>query len=302
MTDQPTTNLYADPPPVSGSTIDEEDLSIREFDVRGTVRLIVEAHSGEVSVDAGAAGRVRVEAHSSAGRELLDRVRITQDGDVVRVIAPRGQRKWFSSGDDVSFRIVVPAGSAVEASTASGELTTVGDLGDLDVRTASGEISVDSAATLRIRAASGDSRVAAVTGDCRVSSASGDVEVGEVGGRVLVETASGDVTIGEVGRDVEVSTASGDIEVATAGGQLRASSVSGDVRVGAVHGARAQVNSASGDLEIGVPAGVAAWLDLTSASGDVRTDLTDAGEPEKDTPVLEIRAVTASGDIHIRRS
>jgi hypothetical protein len=288
--------------PPTGSGADNETETVREFDVAGPVRLVLQAYSGDSTIETGPDGRVRVEAHSTVGRELLDQVQISLDGGVLRVSAPRTRRSWFTSSHDVDFRVLLPVGSGVDAQTASGELTLIGDLGELDLRTASGDIAVDAGRSLHIRAASGDLRVGNIAGDGRVSTASGDIEIGNLGGRAQVQSASGDVRLGEVTGDVEASTASGDIRIDGVGGQLRANSVSGGIEVGVVRGGRAQVNTSSGDLELGVPDGVAAWLDLTTASGEVRTDLEDSGEPGPDTPVVEIRAVSASGDIRIRRA
>lgn len=272
------------------------------FDLDGPVRVDVDNPSGEIRVEAGESGRARVEADSDGGREGLDKVQVGLDHGVLRVVVPRGQRRWFGSGRGVVLRIVVPAGSAVTAQTESGELTLVGSLGDADLRAASGEVSVDEVTGLRVRSASGDVRVSRVIGECRVATASGDVEIRDVGGRAQAETASGGIELGRVGGEVEVSTASGDVEVADAGGDLRARTLSGDVRLRRVGGSRVQVTGASGDVEIGVPEGVAAWLDLTSAAGDVDSELPDTGEPEPGTPVVEVRAVTASGDIRIHRA
>lgn len=287
---------YEMPPTTTDSAVQ------RTFDLDGPVRVDVENHSGDVRVEAGESGRVSVEAASVAGHELLDRVQVALEHGVLRVVAPRGQRRWFGSDQGVGLRITVPAGSAVSAQTESGELELIGKLGDADLRTASGEVSVDAVDGARVRTASGDVRIGTVGGDCRVSTASGDVEVGDGGGRVQVETASGDVELGTVSGEVEVSTASGDVSVADAGAELRGRTLSGDVRIRRAGGSRVQVTSASGDLEIGVPEGVAAWLDLTSASGDVVSELSDAGEPAPGSPTVEIRAVTASGDIRILRA
>lgn len=284
-------------------TLEDSDTALnRRFDVDRPVRVEIANHSGGVVVEAGPAGTVEVGAASPAGRELLDRVEIVLDGDVLRVSAPRGRRRWFGSSEDVSFRVVVPERSAVSAESESGELTLRGVLGDLDLRTASGQVRTDSAAVVRATSASGDVRIGVVAGDCRVSTASGDVEVAGCGGRFQVQAASGDVRVGTVTGALEVSTASGGLVAAEVGGDVRARTMSGDIRIRHAGGSQVQVTSASGDLEIGVPEGVAAWLDLTSASGEVASELPDVGEPAPGSPTVEIRAATASGDIRIHRA
>ena len=119
-----------------------------------------------------------------------------------------------------------------------------------------------------------------------------------------VKTASGDVNLGDVPGDLNMETASGDLRLRRGGGSLRASTASGDIQVGVLRQGQASVRTASGDIQVGVAAGTGVWMDLNTASGKTISDLTARG-PEvvpQSPATLELRARTASGDIHVHRA
>jgi hypothetical protein len=63
------------------------------------------------------------------------------------------------------------------------------------------------------------------------------------------------------------------------------------------------LQSASGDIQVGVRRGTKVWLDARSRSGDATSEL-DVGDepPAEGAPVLELRASSMSGDIHVGRA
>jgi len=50
-------------------------------------------------------------------------------------------------------------------------------------------------------------------------------------------------------------------------------------------------------MHVGVPAGLPVWTDISTVSGEIRSSLTGAGEPEPGAEHLELRAKTVSGDV-----
>ena len=76
---------------------------------------------------------------------------------------------------------------------------------------------------------------------------------------------------------------------------------SGDLQVGTAHRGRLTAKGASGDIRIGVPGGLPVWTDISTVSGEIRSDLVGAGEPAEGADRLEIRAKTVSGDIDLRQ-
>jgi putative adhesin len=104
-------------------------------------------------------------------------------------------------------------------------------------------------------------------------------------GNVSIDTASGEVALEAVDGRLEINTASGDV---------RADFVGGDIRI----------NSASGDVEVGIRQGSKVFIDASSMSGDMSSelDMHDAPVGESDGPNIDFRARTMSGDVTVRRA
>ena len=81
-----------------------------------------------------------------------------------------------------------------------------------------------------------------------------------------------------------------------------AKTANGDVRLQDVSSGAVVAHTAAGKVEVGVHEGVAAWLDLTTSFGKVRSDLDASDRPAAGEDSVEVRARTAFGDITIRRS
>ena len=97
-----------------------------------------------------------------------------------------------------------------------------------------------------------------------------------------VETASGDVRIGQVSGGVTVRTASGNVQIEAASGP------------------RADVKAASGDISVGVAPGIGVYLELSSLSGTVSSELEPGQETGKADMTLYCR--TISGDVRVSRT
>lgn len=265
----------------------------KTFEVSGPVELEVRLSSGEISIDPSLDGRVEIDllAHDDESQRLVDEARIElREGDSrpqVSVILP--QRRGFSFGfgnRGVSCTIRCPEGSAVSAKTKSADLSAHGKLSGVAFATASG-----------------DTDVADIDGSLNVKTASGDVQAGRISGSVNVQSASGDVTIESVRGPANVGSVSGDVTVEAAYDNLNANTVSGDQDLGAVMRGSVSAQSVSGDVTIGVRRGSKVFLDCNTLSGDTSSDLEVSGDaPEGDGPLVEIRAKTVSGDIHITRA
>ena len=63
------------------------------------------------------------------------------------------------------------------------------------------------------------------------------------------------------------------------------------------------LRSASGDVLVGIRRGSRVFVDARSASGEMDSELQlDDHEPATDGPLVEVDAVTASGDVRIVRA
>jgi DUF4097 and DUF4098 domain-containing protein YvlB len=220
-------------------------------------------------------GEIRVEATDTAETSVVlsgpkeDEVRIEQRGNEI-VIEVEG-RKLFGRGGDWDLVVSTPNGARVDARTASADVHGEGRFGDVEVDSASGDVSF-----------------AAVDGRVDVNTASGDVRIEFVGGDLRVNSASGDITVVEAESDAKIRTASGDIEIRSA--------VRGKI----------DIQSASGDVDVGIRRGSKVFIDASSMSGDMSSELevTDAPPPppESDGPNIDFRARTMSGDVKVRRA
>ena len=61
-------------------------------------------------------------------------------------------------------------------------------------------------------------------------------------------------------------------------------------------------HTAMGKVEVGIGEGVAAWLDLHTGFGTVRSDLETTGRPGPGEDVVEVKARSAMGDITVQRA
>jgi DUF4097 and DUF4098 domain-containing protein YvlB len=186
----------------------------------------------------------------------------------------------------VLVRIACPDLSDLDGSTASADVKTRGQLGTVEVSTASGDVDVEAA------------------GAAKVNVASGDVELGTVTGKTEVNTASGDVVIDGLHADGRIRTASGDVVVRDAKGSVSVQSASGDQRVDAIRAGSVDLKSASGDLTVGVVKGASLFLDARSMSGATESEIPLADGPtgEETGPSVEVRAVSMSGDVRVVRA
>jgi hypothetical protein len=222
---------------------------------------------------------------------ILERVRVDlvqrDGGDTLIVDTDPAARAWRSG---FAIHISAPTGSGVRVATQSADVAVVGTAARLDVRTASGQVVAGQVSGSALaQTASGDVRIRSIGGDLSVRTASGEIEVDEVRGGAVVHSTSG---------DVRVHAASDDIQVRT---------VSGDVRIGDAARGTAEVVAVSGDVEIGVHPGTTAAINLSTVSGDTRSDLEISDEPtstpsEAEAGKLDIRVRTTSGDIRLRRA
>ncbi|NYJ04209.1 DUF4097 family beta strand repeat-containing protein [Petropleomorpha daqingensis] len=225
---------------------------------------------------------VEIEALDSTAEELIDRVDLFLVGSRLRVHVP--ERRLLRT-PSFAIRVTAPTGTATRIAVASADTELRGELGRAELTGASGDADVESCTELQLRTASGDARLGTVTGRATVGSASGDVQVESVGAGLEVKTASGDVEVGTVTGDVSVSTASG------------------DVGIDHVSGGTVGVKTVSGDIEVGIAPGLRVWLDLSSLSGRMESQLDGDEATAGDGPAqVTVSLRTVSGDQRVRRA
>jgi DUF4097 and DUF4098 domain-containing protein YvlB len=243
--------------------------------------------AGSVAVAGEPTDTITVEVVSSDPHtnvdDLLAQVRVAFEDGALSVRGPRLDGLWRRrKGLDLTIK--APAGSSCEARTASADVSVVGQLGALRVHTASGDVTAT-----------------AECGPVTVHTASGDVFVERVGAEAEISTASGDVQLGRASGDVSINAVSGDLSIGTATGQIGARTISGDIAVRDFSGGQADLATTSGDVQVLVTPGLGVYLDLSTMSGRIRSELDeqDGGTAEA---ALEIKCRSISGDIRVSKA
>ena len=131
---------------------------------------------------------------------------------------------------------------------------------------------------------------------------SGQVRVGSIDGATVVKSGNGDTRIGEVGGDLRVKTANGEIVIGQARASVVAKSANGRIRIGDVVSGTVVMETAAGEIEVGIHEGTAAFLDVKTHYGNVRSSLQASNVPEPSGSTVEVRARTSYGDILITRA
>ena len=217
------------------------------------------------------------------------------------VSAQKGWRWSFRAGrDSIDVRIELPTGSQVSGEAGVAALRCTGRIGGCRFKTGVGDIQLDQAGPLELKAGAGDITVGQAVGDADVSTA-GAVGIGSVDGAAVVKNSNGDTWIGDVTGDVRVKAANGRITIDRARAAATVKTANGDLRLGEVERGAVLAESANGKIDVGIRDGVAAWLDLKTAFGNVQNDLQASDRPTPDEEAVDVRARTAYGDITIRR-
>ncbi|HUF99304.1 MAG TPA: DUF4097 family beta strand repeat-containing protein [Ilumatobacter sp.] len=255
---------------------------IRErFTTTGEVDLDISCSSGTVTIERSATDDV-VEVEIDTKHP--DGWTITQSGCCIEV---GYSKSGWGRGGNARIRVTAPAGCNAKVATASADVVLRVDTARTDLKTASGDVRVDSAHSLTVK------------------TASGDVTAGDVANDFTVSTASGDVAVGTVFGELVITTASGDARIARAAGRARFSTASGDVRVERFEGTSFTANAMSGDITIGVPTGRNVDFDAKTLSG--RVEYPEPRPAGSEAPVGEpvwvsLVAKSVSGDIRLRRA
>jgi DUF4097 and DUF4098 domain-containing protein YvlB len=269
-----------------------------QFETPSPIRLYVELGRGRLEVAATDTARTRVLVEGRDAAQVL----VHQTDDEVTVIAPKHRGGFVGREGEWFVTIELPTGSDLRARTGSADVVLTGALNACQVRTGSGDVEVDTTTgpTL-VETGSGEISIEHAAAELRLKSGSGDVRIGHADSATSISTGSGGVRIGTSTGPTAVKTGSGDVQVTDSHGDLSLSTGSGDLVVHSAHRGRLGANGASGDLHVGIPAGVPVFTDIYTMTGEIRSDLIGAGEPQEGADYVEVRAKTASGDISLHQ-
>jgi hypothetical protein len=127
------------------------------------------------------------------------------------------------------------------------------------------------------------------------------MRIGRVGGDARLRGSHGTIELGTTAGDVEVAT-SGPLTIDRALGDVAARGAHGAIRLREVTGGSIRLENGYANVEVGVPAGIAAWIDATSAHGVVRNELTPDADAAAVGRSVELRLRANWADVIIRRA
>lgn len=214
---------------------------MQKFDTPAPISTVLDTPAGRVRFVATDRADTAVEvlpADASKRRdvEAAERTAVEYGDGVLRVTA-RAKNRYFGPSGAVEVTVQLPAGSRVEATTASAEIRGVGRLGEVTLKGSHGSIELDEAASVHLTTLAGDVSVGRLGGPAEIHTAKGDIRIAEaVRGTVVLRTEAGDVSVGAaagVSASLDAGTGRGRIRNAlrTTGGAADL-----DVRVTTAHG------------------------------------------------------------------
>ncbi|OXY94035.1 DUF4097 family beta strand repeat-containing protein [Streptomyces diastatochromogenes] len=216
---------------------------MQKFDTPAAISAVLDIPAGRVQFIAADRGDTTVEVRpanpaKSRDTKAAEEITVSYADGVLRIAAPTPGNQLFGPSGSVEVTVQLPAGSRVEAKTASCELRGVGRLGDVVFEGAYRQIKIDEAASVRLTATDGDVEVGRLGGPAEISTARGDIRIAEaVRGTVVLRTQSGDITVGAtagVSATLDAGTAYGRVSNAlkndgTAELDIRATTSAGDI-------------------------------------------------------------------------
>ncbi|MEU5150493.1 DUF4097 family beta strand repeat-containing protein [Streptomyces yangpuensis] len=175
---------------------------MQQFATTAPIAAVLDVPAGRIRFIAADRADTTVEilpADASKGRDVKAAEQITveyADG-VLRIAAAEPKNRILGTPGSVEVTVQLPAGSRVEARTASAEIRGVGRLGDVTLESAHGEVKLDETASARLALQAGDITVGRLGGPAEISTQKGDLHINEaVHGSVVLHTQAGDITIG----------------------------------------------------------------------------------------------------------
>ncbi|MEU2913071.1 DUF4097 domain-containing protein [Streptomyces massasporeus] len=275
------------------------------FDTPEPISATAHVEAGSIQFTAGDRADTVVEVRPRDPKKDLDaraadQTEVTYAGGALTVRTPKSS--LFGRTGTVDVTVELPTGSHVDTTGSWTQVLGEGRLGEVHVKTSSGDVRFDATGPLKLTASHGSISVDRVDGTAEITTSSGSLRVGLVDGPAVLKNSHGTTTVDVATGELRVSGANGDIEIRRAEDAVTATTAHGTLRVGEVARGTVQLETSYGAIDIGVRAGTAAWLDVSSVSGQVRNTLTTSGAPEKTEDIVRVRARTKHGNIDIRRA
>ncbi|MGW0184904.1 DUF4097 family beta strand repeat-containing protein [Streptomyces sp. NPDC003362] len=275
------------------------------FDTAAPISVTAHVDAGSIQFTAGDRVDTVVEVRPRDPKKDLDvraadQTQVTYVGGVLTVRTPKPN--LFGRTGTVDVTVELPTDSRIDMTGAWAQVLGEGRLGEVRVKTSSGDVRFDTTGPLRLTASHGSITVDRVEGSAEITTSSGSMRVGLLDGPAVLKNSHGTTTVGAATGELRVSGANGDIEIRRAEDSVTATTAHGTLRVDDVARGTVQLETNYGAIEVGVREGTAAWLDVSSTSGQVRNTLTASETPDATEDTVKVRARTKYGNIDIRRA
>ncbi|GAA2431812.1 DUF4097 family beta strand repeat-containing protein [Streptomyces glaucus] len=277
------------------------------FDTPGAISVTAYVQAGSIQFTASDRPDTVVEVRPRDPKKeqdvrAADQTEIGYASGVLTVRTPKPPLLGLGRTGTVDVTVDLPTGSHVEMTGAWAQVLGEGRLGEVRVKTSSGDVRLDTTGPLQLTASHGSVAVDRVEGPAEITTSSGSLRVGLVDGSAVLKNSHGTTTVGAATGELRVRGANGDIDIARAEDSVTAATAHGTLRVGEVVRGTVQLETSYGAIEVGVREGTAAWLDVSSGSGQVRNALTASETPERTEDTVKVHARTRHGNIDIRRA
>lgn len=174
---------------------------MQSFDTPAPISVVLDIPAGRVHLVAAERADTTVEvlpANASKGRDVkaAERTTVSYADGVLRIRAAESGNQMFGPSGSLDVTVCLPAGSRVEATTASCELRGTGRLGEVRFDGAYRQIRIDEAASVHLTAVDGDVEVGKLGGPAQISTTRGDIRIAEARrGRVVLRTQDGGISV-----------------------------------------------------------------------------------------------------------
>ncbi|WP_330172123.1 DUF4097 domain-containing protein [Streptomyces sp. NBC_01498] len=175
---------------------------MQTFDTPTPVPVVLDIPAGHIRLVAGDRADTTVEvlpADASNSRDVkaAEETTVGYGEGVLRIERPPAKNRILGSSGFVRVTVHLPAGSPVEAKTASAELRGVGRLGDIDFEGAQGSVTLEGTGSARLTLLAGDIEIGRLDGPAEISTQQGDIRITEAThGRVVLRTEAGQLSVG----------------------------------------------------------------------------------------------------------
>jgi DUF4097 and DUF4098 domain-containing protein YvlB len=183
-------------------TMQKNQSTKQKFDTPGPITAVLDIPAGHIRLIAADRTDTTVEVlpanpGKSRDTKAAEQTSVTYDNGILRIQASPATNQFFGPSGSLEVTVQLPAGSHIEAKTASTELRGVGRLGDTTIDSAHGTVKLDETTRTRLTLQAGDVTIGRLNGPADITTQKGDLTITEaVHGTVTLRTEHGDITIG----------------------------------------------------------------------------------------------------------